>query len=82
MPPEIFPLDDPRKAEIRLGHLLSMSSGMHGDGANPGFVNGVPGKLDLLPLVSKPLDVDGNALAVPMWTSAGAGYSYSSRYRG
>ena len=37
--PEAFPLSDPRKADIKLGHLLTMSSGMHGDGANPGFVN-------------------------------------------
>src|SRR5258707_6178926 len=27
MPAEIFPLDDPRKADITLGQLLSMSSG-------------------------------------------------------
>src|SRR5919106_503085 len=28
--PEALPLDDPAKADIKLGHLLSMSSGMHG----------------------------------------------------
>src|SRR4029077_6243876 len=27
--PEAFPLSDPLKADIKLGHLLSMSSGMH-----------------------------------------------------
>src|SRR5207253_1320963 len=26
--PEAFPLNDPRKAEIKLGHLLAMTSGM------------------------------------------------------
>src|SRR5450755_2220226 len=30
--PEALPLSDPSKADIKLGHLLSMSSGMHGDG--------------------------------------------------
>ena len=40
--PEAFPLNDPRKADITLGELLSMSSGMHGEGSNPGFVNGEP----------------------------------------
>src|SRR3954452_14306131 len=34
--PEAFPLNDPRKAQIKLGHLLSMASGMHGGGSNPG----------------------------------------------
>ena len=40
--PEAMPLDDPAKAEITLGQLLSMSAGLHGEGSNPGFVDGVP----------------------------------------
>jgi CubicO group peptidase (beta-lactamase class C family) len=40
--PEAFPLDDPRKANISLGQLLSMGAGLHGEGGNPGFVDGVP----------------------------------------
>src|SRR6478752_2442801 len=40
--PEALPLDDPRKAEITLGQLLSMAAGLHGEGMNPGFVNFVP----------------------------------------
>ncbi len=35
--PQAFPLDDPAKAEIRLGHLLSMAAGFRGEGANPGL---------------------------------------------
>jgi CubicO group peptidase (beta-lactamase class C family) len=31
--PEAFPLSDPAKADIRLGHLLAMSSGMHENNA-------------------------------------------------
>ena len=34
--PEAFPLDDPRKADITLGQLLSMSAGYHGEGGSPG----------------------------------------------
>src|ERR1700686_1452669 len=44
--PQAFPLDDPAKADIKLGQLLSMSSGMHGEGGNPGIVKGVNQKLD------------------------------------
>src|SRR5207237_8063444 len=40
--PEAFPLSDPRKADINLGHLLTMGAGMHGQGINPGFVTFVP----------------------------------------
>jgi CubicO group peptidase (beta-lactamase class C family) len=36
--PEALPLNDPRKAEIKLGQLLSMAAGFHGEGTNPGFV--------------------------------------------
>jgi CubicO group peptidase (beta-lactamase class C family) len=40
MPKEVFPLRDARKAEIRLGHLLTMTSGIRGN--SPGFVLGRP----------------------------------------
>jgi CubicO group peptidase (beta-lactamase class C family) len=75
--PEAFPLSDPRKAEITLGQLLSMSSGMHGEGGNPGFVNGVGQKLDPIPS-GQPEGQDASALHVVMWTKPGEGYSYSS----
>src|SRR5882724_8343904 len=60
--PEAFPLSDPYKAEIKLGQLLSMSSGMHGEGTNPGIVNGVDLKLELLPRPAEPQDQDTSAL--------------------
>ncbi len=44
--PEAFPLSDPSKADIKLGQLLSMTSGMHGEGGNPGIVHGVDQKLE------------------------------------
>ena len=76
--PEAFPLSDPAKADIKLGQLLSMTAGMHGEGSNPGIVNGVNQKLDPLPRPAQPLDQDATALQTPLWTKPGEGYSYSS----
>ena len=75
--PEAFPLDDPRKANITLGQLLSMSAGYHGEGGSPGVVNGkvVP----LQPVPGQDIrDLDGSSLRTPLWTDPGGGYSYSS----
>ena len=77
--PEALPLNDPLKAEIRLGQLLSMAAGFHGEGANPGFVNFEPSqKLPALPNPPQPLDQDQSALQTPLWTKPGGGYSYAS----
>lgn len=76
--PQAFPLDDPVKADIKLGQLLSMSAGLHGEGSNPGIVNGIDQKLDPLPPPSAPLDQDMSALRTPLWTKPGNGYSYAS----
>ncbi len=76
--PSAFPLSDPMKAEIRLGHLLSMSSGMRGEGNNPGIVRGEATKLEP---VARPAVTgqDEMATQAPMWTKPGEGYSYSSQ---
>ena len=76
--PEALPLDDPRKALITLGQLLSMSSGLHGEGGNPGIVHGINQKLDPVPRPAQPLDQDQSALRTPLWTDPGGGYSYAS----
>jgi CubicO group peptidase (beta-lactamase class C family) len=77
--PEAMPLDDPAKADITLGQLLSMSAGLHGEGNNPGFVDGVPSvKLEPIPRPSTPLGQDLGALRTPLWTKPGGGYSYAS----
>ena len=75
--PEAFPLDDPRKADITLGQLLSMSAGYHGEGGSPGVVNGkvVP----LQPVPGQDIrNLDQSSLRTPLWTAPGGGYSYSS----
>ncbi|HUS06904.1 MAG TPA: serine hydrolase domain-containing protein [Bryobacteraceae bacterium] len=77
--PEALPLTEPAKAGIKLGHLLSMAAGFHGEGSNPGFVNFQPSvKLDPLPRPDKPVDQDLSALHTPLWTEPGGGYSYAS----
>jgi len=76
--PQAFPLDDPVKAGITLGQLLSMSSGLHGEGSNPGIVDGVDEKLEPLTRPAVPLDQDQSALKTPLWTKPGGGYSYAS----
>ena len=76
--PEAFPLDDPRKANITLGQLLSMSAGYWGEGQTP--VGMVMGKVQQLkPKPGQNIrDLDMSSLRVPLWCDPGAGYSYSS----
>jgi CubicO group peptidase (beta-lactamase class C family) len=76
--PQALPLDDPAKADIKLGQLLSMSSGLHGEGNNPGIVNGANQKLDPIVRPDGSVDQDMSALQTPLWTKPGAGYSYAS----
>ena len=76
--PEAFPLRDPREAEIRLGHLLCMTSGHNGEGATPSAV--VRGATQALkPAKGQDIrDIDGSSLRTPLWAGPGEGYSYSS----
>ncbi|MDB6069119.1 MAG: Serine hydrolase [Verrucomicrobiales bacterium] len=77
--PEAFPLNDPRKATITLGHLLSMSSGYWGEGGAPtGYVKDQPVQT-LKPVPGQNIkNLDQSSLDVPLWCDPGAGYSYSS----
>ena len=76
--PGAMPLNDPRKAEIKLGHLLAMSSGMYDANGGTGIVKGEHRKLE-------PVKLDGSivpdllALRQPMWTDPGGGYFYSNQ---
>ncbi len=76
--PEAFPLDDPRRADIKLGQLLCMTAGYNGEGQAPTAV--VLGKAS--PLKPKPgqniRDLDMSSIRCPLWTNPGDGYSYSS----
>ena len=76
--PEAFPLRDPREADIRLGHLLCMTSGHNGEGATPSAV--VRGATQALkPTKGQDIrDIDGSSLRTPLWAGPGEGYSYSS----
>lgn len=76
--PEALPLRDPREADIRLGHLLCMTSGHNGEGGSPtGVVQGTARPLK--PSKGQDIrDVDGSSLRVPLWCAPGEGYSYSS----
>jgi CubicO group peptidase (beta-lactamase class C family) len=77
--PQAMPLDDPRKADIKLGQLLTMAAGFHGEGGNPGFVNFEPSvKLQPIPRPDPPLGQDLAALRTPLWIDPGGGYSYAS----
>ncbi len=77
--PEAFPLSDPRKAEIRLGNLLTMTSGMCDGGGSLGIMHGEDVKIESLPPVDPTLGQDQRALRTAMWTSPGAGYCYSTQ---
>ncbi len=73
--PEALPLTDPRKADIKLGQLLAMTSGMYEGPGNPGIVNGENVKLDPPPPLDRTLG-DLLAFHLPMWTTPGGGYNY------
>jgi CubicO group peptidase (beta-lactamase class C family) len=77
--PEAFPLSDPRKAGIKLGHLLAMTSGMAEAGTDLGIVRGQNVKLDPTPPLDFSRGQDEAALNVRMWTDPGGGYFYSSQ---
>jgi CubicO group peptidase (beta-lactamase class C family) len=74
--PQAFPLSDPRMAEIQLGNLLTMTSGIQ-----PAIVHGENVELQNWvspdPEHDQLQDQDGSALHGKMWTSPGEGYLYS-----
>jgi CubicO group peptidase (beta-lactamase class C family) len=77
LPPEAFPLDDPRKAEISLGQLLSMAAGVRG--TNPVYVKGVKQTWEHPTEDNGPYSTtDGFALKQSLWCAPGDCYSYST----
>ena len=76
MPAEVFPLDDPRKADITLGQLLAMSAGIRG--VNPVYVHGEKKTWDS-PSVDGPIaTTDPVALHEKLWCAPGECYSYAT----
>jgi CubicO group peptidase (beta-lactamase class C family) len=76
--PEAFPLSDPRKAEIKLGQLLAMTSGMQDGNGGTGFVKGEDVKVDAAPGGGRGMGTDVQAMRAPLWTAPGGGYFYSN----
>ena len=88
LPPEAFPLSDPRRKEIKLGQLLAMTAGIRGN--NPVYVDGKQQTID-------PAGPDGAVACVDavafgkqegvyqqrpystrsLWCAPGGGYSYA-----
>lgn len=72
-----LPLDDPRKAEITLGQLLSMSAGIRG--TNPVYVQGKRQVWENPTEDNGPYSTtDGFALKQTLWCAPGECYSYST----
>jgi CubicO group peptidase (beta-lactamase class C family) len=77
LPPEAFPLDDPRKAEISLGQVLSMSAGLRG--TNPVFVKHARQTWENPTIDNGPWSTtDDFALKQTLWCAPGECYSYST----
>lgn len=82
--PQAFPLSYPQMADIELGHLLTMTSGLQDSrppGASaPGHLTGiVHGENVDIPYWTSPnpvTDQDGSTLHGKMWTLPGEGYCY------
>lgn len=89
LPPVVFPLSDPRKAEITLGQLLTFTACIRGN--NPAYVHGAPVTLDPVgpdgwqSMVDRVAaghedieDARGLTSARTLWCTPGGGYSYAS----
>jgi CubicO group peptidase (beta-lactamase class C family) len=77
LPAEYFPVDDPRKSEITLGQLLSMSAGIRG--TNPVYVKGVRQTWENPTIDNGPWSTtDDFAMRQTLWCAPGECYSYAT----
>src|SRR5580700_8823153 len=77
LPAEYFPLEDPRKAQISLGQLLSMSAGIRG--TNPVYVHGVKQMWESPTEDNGPYSTtDAFAMHQSLWCPPGDCYSYAT----
>ena len=89
MPPEAFPLSDPRKRDIKLGQLLAMTAGIRGN--NPAYMRGMATTIDPVGPDGSTAMIDSVALGneeresggrftttKTLWCDPGEGYSYAT----
>ncbi len=77
LPGLTLPLDDPRKSDITLGQVLSMSAGIRG--TNPVYVKGVRQVWEKPTEDNGPYSTtDGFALRQSLWCAPGECYSYAT----
>ena len=77
LPAEYFPVDDPRKSEITLGQLLSMSAGIRG--TNPVYVKGAKQTWENPTIDNGPWSTtDDFAMKQSLWCAPGECYSYAT----
>jgi CubicO group peptidase (beta-lactamase class C family) len=77
LPGEYFPLEDPRKAQISLGQVLSMSAGIRG--TNPVYVKGQRQTWENPTIDNGPWSTtDDFAMKQTLWCNPGECYSYST----
>lgn len=89
LPEKAFPLPDPKMADIKLGHLLTMTAGIRGN--NPACVNGEDvildpmgpdgwqGMTDHYALGIQECDTNGVPFTTrTLWCEPGGGYSYAT----
>jgi CubicO group peptidase (beta-lactamase class C family) len=77
LPGKYFPLDDPRKSEISLGQLLSMSAGIRG--TNPAYVKGERFMWEKPTEDNGPYSTtDDFAMRQSLWCAPGECYSYAT----
>ncbi|MGH7946656.1 MAG: serine hydrolase domain-containing protein, partial [Opitutaceae bacterium] len=89
LPPEAFPLTDPRKKDIKLGQFLAMTAGIRGN--NPVYVlgkentidpagpDGWPAKIDAVAFGKHEGTYQGRPYSTKtLWCDPGDGYSYAS----
>jgi CubicO group peptidase (beta-lactamase class C family) len=76
LPSTVFPVRDKRKLDIRLGHLLTMTSGFRGN--TPGFIRGRGVPVDPPGPDGWQAVRDEAAIESDLWCDPGSGYSYAT----
>jgi CubicO group peptidase (beta-lactamase class C family) len=89
LPPEAFPLTDPRKASIKLGQLLAMTAGIRGNNPvhvlgkersiEPAGPDGAPAATDAVAFGKENVEDQGRRYSTrTLWCEPGGGYSYAT----